>query len=187
MTDETVWYVKVSLTILVILLFLAGRALAVRIIVRHARTHDIDRSRTRYTVKVYNFVSVLISCTILAIVWDVKFQHLSVFFASFLTVAGVALFAAWSILSNITASVILFFYHPMRIGERIRIMDGDNSVTGRIKDVTLFSILIETDEDRHILYPNNLAIQKPIELLRGKKIPAPVQHDEDEETPAGLS
>ena len=93
---------------------------------------------------------------------EVSFQGLSLYFASIFTVIGVALFATWSVLSNLTASVILFFFFPYRIGRKVKIIDGDNSIEGQIVDITLFHIKVETEDDRIVAYPNNLAIQKPI-------------------------
>jgi small-conductance mechanosensitive channel len=84
-------------------------------------------------------------------------------------VAGVALFAQWSILSNITASVILFFSFPFKIGSKIEIMDDKNSVTGIVEDITFFVIQIRTTNGNMVSYPNNLAIQKGIIAFTGKE------------------
>jgi small-conductance mechanosensitive channel len=54
----------------------------------------------------------------------------------------------------------------MRIAEKIMIIDGDNAITGRIRDMTLFAVIIETEEGHIINYPNNLVIQKPIQMIR---------------------
>lgn len=126
---------------------------------------DIELSRILYTTKYINFVITLVALMLVGITWDISFKGLSVYFLSFFTVAGVALFAAWSILSNITASILLFFYFPFRIGSKIRIIDGDNSIEGLVLDMTLFSIYIRTDDGMTVSYPNNLAIQKPIKLI----------------------
>jgi len=106
-----------------------------------------------------NFVVILV---FILITWDINFQVLRQYFLGFLTVVGVAIFASWSILSNLTASVILFFYYTYKVGAIIRIVDGSNSVTGRILEVTLFYIKLETKNKNIVSYPNNQAIQKPI-------------------------
>ena len=79
-----------------------------------------------------------------------------------------AALAQWSILSNITASVILFFYYPYEIGSYVTIYEGDNSITGKVVDITLFSVRLQLDTGDEIAYPNNLAIQKPIIQLKNK-------------------
>jgi small-conductance mechanosensitive channel len=82
--------------------------------------------------------------------------------SSLFAIVGVGLFASWSILSNLTCSVILMFSFPYKIGDRIRIVDGDNSIEGRVIDMTMFSIQLENDANDIVSYPNNLALQKPV-------------------------
>jgi len=68
---------------------------------------------------------------------------------------------------------VIFFNYPARIGDTIRVVDGDNSMEGVIVDINMFQVLIE-DADRNLInYPNNLLIQKPLIKLRAK--PAPSQ------------
>ncbi|GAA3515623.1 hypothetical protein GCM10022393_31960 [Aquimarina addita] len=112
----------------------------------------------------YLFIYILTgSC--LAIIWGVDHKQFVVFISSVLAVLGVGFFAQWSILSNLTASVILFFSHPVRIGDRIRIMDKDFDWTGVVKDITGFYLFMKTDDNRNITLPNSLVIQKGIEIL----------------------
>ena len=104
----------------------------------------------------------MLSLFILFFIWGVDYHGILVFGSSVLAIGGVALFAQWSILSNLTASIVIFFYYPARIGDRIRIVDGDNSLEGTIIDITMFQVLIEDDGLNLINYPNNLLIQKPL-------------------------
>ena len=46
------------------------------------------------------------------------------FLGSVLTVVGVAFFAQWSLLSNITSSIIIFFNHPVKLNDSIVILEG---------------------------------------------------------------
>ncbi len=103
---------------------------------------------------------------VLGIIWEVSLKGLSIYIASFLTIVGVGLFATWSIVSNITASVILFFFFPFKEGSKVKIIDGDNSVEGTVLGLSIFSLRIKLDDDREVYYPNNLAIQKGIIYLR---------------------
>jgi small-conductance mechanosensitive channel len=77
-------------------------------------------------------------------------------------VIGVALFAQWSILSNITASVVIFFGFPYRVGDRIKVTDADFDISGTLEEISLFHVLIRTDGQNLITYPNNLILQKPV-------------------------
>ncbi|MCR9249417.1 MAG: mechanosensitive ion channel family protein [bacterium] len=155
-------FIQYLFTIGLILLFVIIRELIMKIISRHTRLNSIAKSRELYVKKLISLTTLLSFATLIGMIWEISFQGLSIYFASIFTVVGVGLFATWSILSNLTASVILFFFFPHRIGKRIKILDGENSVEGKIIDITLFYLKIETIEGNHFSYPNNLAIQKPV-------------------------
>lgn len=154
--------IQLTITVGLILLHLIANRISDRMIKRYGKKHGISMPRVVYTKKYFRVISLLFFMILLGFTWDLSFQGLSVYFISFFTVAGVALFANWSILSNITASIILFFNFPYRIGDRIRIIDGDNSIEGIIFDLNVFSMIIKNDEGNKITYPNNLALQKAI-------------------------
>ncbi len=158
-------YWKLGITVGVILVMLGLRELSRIIIKNHAKKYELDNSQRVYANKFFNFAFSIVCFIVLGIIWDISVKGLSVYFASIFAVVGVALFAQWSIISNITASIILFFNSPFKIGSRIKIMDKDDSVEGKVHDITFFNIHIETDEGIIISYPNNLALQRPIVLM----------------------
>lgn len=145
------------------------RLITNRIIRQYAKRFGYEVTRAAYTKKIVSVILVILNLTLLAIIWEVTIQNLSVYFVSIFTVAGIALFASWSILSNMTASLVLFFNYPFKIGDTIHIKDGDNGAQGKVIDINLFNIRIKTKEGHEITYPNNLALQKPIEKLKHKE------------------
>lgn len=99
------------------------------------------------------------------------YGEISVYLSSIFAVIGVALFAQWSLLSNITASVVIFFAFPYRVGDRIKVTDPDFDLSGSVEEISLFHVLIRTDAGNMITYPNNLILQKPvIKLDRGNEV-----------------
>ena len=80
---------------------------------------------------------------------------------SILTLTGVALFASWSLLSNVTSYFILLFHNAFRRGNFVRIVDGDNYMEGYIADVNLFNTRIVTEDRETVIYPNNLVLTRP--------------------------
>ncbi|MEQ9424588.1 MAG: mechanosensitive ion channel [Cyclobacteriaceae bacterium] len=155
-------YIQIAISIGIAVLYLITRRITRRLIIRHGMKHDHEETRVLYVRKLTGYLIALIFLVFIAIVWEISLRGLSIYFASFFTIAGIGLFAQWSILSNVTSSVILFFYFPFKIGSTVRIIDGDNSVEGKVTDITIFSIKIKTSENKIVSYPNNLAIQKPI-------------------------
>ncbi len=157
--DEHIEVIIISL--IVILVYLISRNVIKRLVRRHGAKHDFDKSRMLYISKITGLANSIVFGILLGFVWEISLSGLSLYFASIFTVVGVALFAHWSILSNLTASVVLFFFFPYRIGSHIRIQDGDNSIEGLIIDIKMFYIEIELADGTTASYPNNLAIQKP--------------------------
>ncbi len=159
-------FIEISLTIISIVVLIVIRGLFRRAIVKHSEKYDLDLGQRKYAYKFLNLVMVLVFLILVGVIWDVNFKGISIYIASGFTVVGAALFANWSILSNITASIILFFYAPFKIGARIEIIDKEHSVSGVVLDITWFSIQILSEDGNTISYPTNLAIQKPIKLLK---------------------
>jgi small-conductance mechanosensitive channel len=82
--------------------------------------------------------------------------------ASVLTVIGIALFAQWSHLSNLTSGMIIFFNHSAKLDDTIEIIDKDYCIEGRISDIGLFFVQIKTTENEEVTLPNNVFLQKMI-------------------------
>ncbi len=91
------------------------------------------------------------------------------FVSSFLTILGITLFAQWSLLSNITAGIILFVNHPAKVSDRVQVLDKDFNISGVISDIGLFFISITTDEKNEITIPNSMIFQKMVKF--GIQIP----------------
>ena len=126
---------------------------------------EIHITRTKLMFKYINILISLIAAFLLALAWGVGVGDLALLFSSVFAVIGVALFAIWSILSNITAGVILFFSFPYKIGSRIRIHDKDLPVEAVIEDIRAFHLHLRTMEGELITYPNNLILQKAVSLV----------------------
>ncbi|MDW3195831.1 MAG: mechanosensitive ion channel [Cytophagales bacterium] len=156
----------VGISVGLLILYMAGRTFISKVIRRHAHRSHVSSDREIYVRKLVHILFLLITITLLGATWEISLKGLSVYFASIFTVIGVALFATWSVISNLTASIILFFFFPYRIGNMVRVIDGDNSIEGKIEDITLFYIRIRTTDHQVVVYPNNLAIQKPILQIR---------------------
>lgn len=109
-------------------------------------------------------LGIIISLLLLAVVWGVQLSAVFVLATTTLTLLGVALFAQWSILSNITAYFILTLHPSFARGNYIRILDGDNYAEGYIADLNLFSTKLITDTREIILYPNILVLGRPTQI-----------------------
>lgn len=129
----------------------------------------VTQKRVQYISISLNILIIIMAMLLLTIIWSVSLSGILVFASSIFAVIGVALFAQWSILSNLTASIIIFFSYPTRVGDTIKIVDGDNSITGVITEISLFQIKILDNDGDTVLYPNNLFMQKPIVKIKRNK------------------
>ena len=132
---------------------------------------EIHITRTRLMFKYINILMTLIAAFLLALAWKVGVTELSLLFSSIFAVIGVALFAIWSILSNITAGIILFFSFPYKIGSRIKIHDKDLPIEAVIEDIKAFHLHLRTIDGELITYPNNLILQKAVSLIEREYLP----------------
>ncbi len=129
---------------------------------------DVPPSRIKYLAKTANITLFALFVFAVCLVLGLGYGEVSLFLSSAFAVIGVALFAQWSILSNITASMVIFFGFPYRVEDRIKITDADFDLSGTVEEISLFHVLIRTDDGNIITYPNNLILQKPvIKLDRG--------------------
>ncbi|MFO0414048.1 MAG: mechanosensitive ion channel domain-containing protein [Bacteroidota bacterium] len=118
-------------------------------------------------LKLINLLLLVIVCLVIVSIWSVKQESLLIFVSSLLTVFGVALFAEMSILSNITACLILFFHHPIKVGDTISITHEGNHIEGELTDITYFFVFIKTS-NRGLLTVPNAALLKSSFLVIDK-------------------
>lgn len=133
---------------------------------RIAKIAEFNIGRTQLMFKYINVIIFIIALFSLLYTWGVDLKDLNLFFSSVFAVIGIALFAIWSVLSNITSGVIMFFSFPFKIGDKIKIHDKEFPIVGIIEDIKAFQMHIRNDDGELITYPNNLILQKPISLLK---------------------
>ncbi len=119
-------------------------------------------TRILVSKKIFSFLIYTTAVVVLAFIWGVDEKELLLFISSFLTILGVALFAQWSILSNITASLILYISYPLKIGDTITVLEKDNDIKGEVKDIGAFYITLKTSEKEQITIPNSIFLQKNV-------------------------
>lgn len=123
---------------------------------------DFDLKRKRITQRIINLFLTILAIIILAGIWNIKRNELMVFLTSVITVLGIAFFAQWSILSNITSSLILFFNHPLKIGQNVRVLEKDYDVEGQLIDISFFFMYVRDKEGNTITIPTSVVLQKTI-------------------------
>lgn len=162
---KTAIFFQFLYSIIVLIIILIVFSLSRKMINKFGYKQNFHARRVFYARKVSALFHTLVFLLLLSIIWGFNLEGLPIYFASFFGIVGIAFFASWSVLSNITASLIVFFSAPYKISDTIKIIDGENSVTGKIVDMTMFNIYLETESKSLVTYPNNVIIQKPVQLL----------------------
>ena len=155
----------VSTAILILVVILLRYASKI-IVTRYAKKIEILEHRKNLILKYNNiFIFILFSLSIF-IIWGVKKEDIFFTISSIATVIGIAFFAQWSILSNITSGIIILFSFPFKIGDTIKIHDTDFPIEAELEYISTFYILLKTKEGEIITYPNNLLLQKGISIIK---------------------
>jgi len=166
-------HLQIIETVILLLLLLAGNMIFRKALSRIDKKvrFALERKRIIYKI-VHLFIAILVIIGLIAI-WGVDPKQLFLFLTSILTILAVGFFAQWSILSNITASLILFFTHPIHIGGYIKIVDKDLPIEGIVENITIFFLYIRTPEGELLSIPNMLVMQKTISAQR--KLPEKIE------------
>ena len=131
-----------------------------------SRRNGINEARIRLicryvTVTLFSF-TVLIEC----FVFGAEFKEMAVIFSSVFAILGIALFAIWSILSNVTSGIIMFFSFPYQVGDKVSIHDKDFPLEAIIEDIRAFQLHLRLENGDLVTYPNNLMLQKAVTLVK---------------------
>ena len=164
MTLSTLYWEMIATGVLLLVLLIL-RASVIGLIRRFSHTEQIIDRRAQLITKLINYL--ILGCALVGVfmIWGVDVRNLGVIISSVFAVIGVAFFAQWSILSNITSGIIMFFTFPYKVGDRIMIHDKDYDYVGIIEDIKTFHIVIMNDSGQRITYPNSLLLQKGVSIL----------------------
>ncbi|MDN3667025.1 mechanosensitive ion channel domain-containing protein [Algibacter miyuki] len=156
---------ELKITGIVILVLFIIRYLVHVTVTKIGKKSGINDARIRLIRRYITATLLLIALVIEAFVFGAQFHDLAVVFSSVFAVLGIALFAIWSILSNVTSGIIMFFNFPYKVGDKIEIHDKDFPIKAIIEDIRAFQLILRLDNGDLVTYPNNLMLQKGVTLI----------------------
>jgi small-conductance mechanosensitive channel len=164
-----IYYIKIIETVVLILAYFIVKKVSSKIIKKTLSERLIQESHGMIIRKVINIVLSIIVTIFTLLIWGVNQADVAVFAGSVLTVVGIAFFAQWSILSNVTSSIIIFFNFHIKLNDTIIILEGkDYELEGKVVDIGLFFVTLETKDSGRITLPNNVIISKMIKTIVNK-------------------
>ena len=175
--------IQVVLEIIIILLLAwLLRFIARRLLSRLGRAYTLPVSMELAAKRLSNFVIWAGSLLAVLDALGVSATVLWTAFTGFAAVGAVAFFAAWSVLSNIFCTLLIFTTRPFRLGDMIEIVENGEKpgFRGRVIDVNLiYSTLEEAGGayggGNYVQIPNSLFFQRALRRWRHGSEPAVTQ------------
>jgi small-conductance mechanosensitive channel len=156
---------KIIQTAIVLVVLIIMHIATRRVINNMLKKFHFTLQRRKLTLRMINLLLTIVSIVFISAIWGVRQADIVVFISSVMAILGIAFVAQWSLLSNITAGLILFFNHPLKIGDRIKILEKDFVIEGIVNDITFFFIHIKTDNKEKITISNTVILQKTISIV----------------------
>jgi len=156
---------QIIATLVTLLLISALKFITKRLVHKYRHFNQKFEARYNQVIRIFNIFFNLAGIITLIMVWGVDTRNLFVALSSVFAVIGVALFAQWSILSNITAGIIIYFSAPYKIGDFIKVLDKDMPIEARVESINTFYTHLRTRDGGVHVFPNALLLQKAVAVL----------------------
>lgn len=158
-------------SVVVLVTFFVIRSVLQSIIRKYARKFERMEHRTGLIIRYVDFFCIFAILFGFIIIWGIEVKDLGWVMSSVFAVVGIGFFAQWSILSNITSGIIMFFTFPYKIGDYIIIHDKEFNYEGYIENIKAFQIVLRTVNNHIIVYPNSMLMQKGVSIIDFDDIP----------------
>ncbi|SBV35661.1 MscS Mechanosensitive ion channel [uncultured Stenotrophomonas sp.] len=173
------WVGALELALSIIAILLAAwllRLLSRRLLARLGRHYTLPKPMEMAIRRLSSFI--IWSCTLVAILdrVGVSATVLWTAFTGFAAVGAVAFFAAWSVLSNIFCTFLIFTTRPFRLGDHIEVLENGEKpgLKGRVIDINLIYTTMQEiggpSEDALMQIPNSLFFQRGLRRWPGGRI-----------------
>ena len=156
---------EIVYTAILLFVLLIIRAIIVITVKKIGKKSGTTEARAALIGRYVTVTLVLIAILIEAFILGADTRDITLVFSSVFAIIGIGLFAIWSILSNITSGVIMFFSFPYKVGDKIKIHDKDYPLEAIIEDIRAFQLILRDDKGDLVTYPNNLILQKAVTLM----------------------
>ena len=116
-------------------------------------------------IRSFQLFTTMTAITLLTGVWGFKQNQIALFASTILTALGIAFFAQWSLLSNITSSILIFFNHPVKLGNYVKVLHKDYNYEGEVTEMNYFFVHIKTSDNETITIPNSHFFERSFSVL----------------------
>ncbi len=134
----------------------------------------LERSRRKMAIRAVQLFTTMTGIILLTGVWGFKQNEIALFASTILTALGIAFFAQWSLLANITSSILIFFNHPVKLGDYVKVLHKDYHYEGEVTEMNYFFVHLKTNDNEIITVPNSHFFDKSFSVAEKKQ-----KHKED--------
>ncbi len=124
------------------------------------KTTRLERSRRKMAIRAVQLFTTMTAIILLTGVWGFKQNEIALFASTILTALGIAFFAQWSLLANITSSILIFFNHPLKLGDYVKVLHKDYHYEGEVSEMNYFFVHLKTNDNEIITIPNSHFFEK---------------------------
>jgi len=128
----------------------------------------LERNRRKMAIRSVQLFTTIAAIILLTGVWGFKQNEIALFASTIFTALGIGFFAQWSLLSNITSSILIFFNHPVKLGDYVKVLHKDYHYEGEVTEMNYFFVHIKTINNEIITIPNSHFFQKSFSVTENK-------------------
>jgi small-conductance mechanosensitive channel len=110
--------------------------------------------------KVLNSILYLITVVLILTVFGVNLGGLWAVMSTILAMVAIGFVAVWSLLSNVSSTLIILFFRPFAIGDELEFVG--EPVKGKVIDLNFLYTTLRAEDGAFIQIPNNLFFQKSL-------------------------
>lgn len=172
-----VWLIPAARVVLILVLAWLVQRMFGKLIERLSHLRELPEHLAAAARRIVGFLVVVTAILMVLDVFGVSGTVLWTAFTSFAAVGAIAFFAAWSVLSNIFCSLLIFLTRPFRLNDTVELLENGEKpgFRGRVVDVNLlYTTLMESGDARHgtvVQIPNSLIFQRSLRRWRGNAVP----------------
>lgn len=130
----------------------------------------LERGRRKMAIRTVQLFMTITMVILLTGVWGFKQSEIALFASTILTALGVAFFAKWSLLSNISSSILIFFNHPVKLGDFVKVLHKDYHYEGEVIELNYFFVHLKTQENAIVTVPNSHFFDKSFAISDNKRL-----------------
>ena len=161
--------IQIIETLIVLGIYIALYLIFKTIINNFLKKTKLERGRRKMAIRAVQLFTTMTAIIILTGIWGFKQSQIALFASSILTALGIAFFAQWSLLANITSSILIFFNHPVKLGDYVKVLHKDYHYEGEVTEMNYFFVHLKTNDNEIITIPNAHFFDKSFSVSEKKE------------------